>query len=291
MPDVELSAGEIRYRDTGDGPPIVFVHGVFVGGTLWRKVAAPLAEDFRCITPDWPLGAHTVAMAKHADLSPHRVAGLIREFLEALDLREVTIVANDTGGAVTQLLLADGCDRVSRLVLTPCDSFDNFLPPSIRALQYLARVPGSLTVGLQPLRLRWARRIAFRWLAKRPVPADITRAWVEPLLSDRGVRRDLARFLRTIDYRDTVAAAEHLRALDRPVLLLWPRKAPYFPFAHAQRWSEIFPNARLVEVPDSYTFVSEDQPEMVAREIAQFIAHGNPARSSRPAAATTRYDR
>lgn len=275
MRNVELSAGQICYRDAGDGSPILFVHGVFVNGTLWRKVVAPLAEDFRCITPDWPLGAHTVSMARHADLSPRGVAGLVRELMETLDLRDVTIVANDTGGAITQLLLADGCERVSRLVFTPCDSFDNFLPRSIRALQYLARVPGSLTVGLQPLRNRSLRRIAFRWLAKRPVPADITGAWLQPLLSDRGTRRDLARFLQAVDYRDTVAAAEDLRAFERPVLVLWPRNAPYFPYAHAQRWSEIFPNARLVEVPDSYTFVSEDQPEMVAREIAQFIRAGN----------------
>ncbi len=270
MHELELSAGRIRYRDTGQGPPILFVHGVFVSGTLWRKVVTPLSESFRCITPDWPLGAHTLPMADNADLTPLGVARLIGEFLEALDLHDVTIVANDTGGALTQLLLAEGCDRVGRLVLTPCDSFENFLPRSIRALQYLARVPGSLTVALQPLRSPGLRRVAYRWLVKRPLPDDITKAWLQPLLAQRAIRRDLATFLRAIDYRETVAAAERLRAFQQPVLLLWPRGAPYFPFAHAQRWSEIFPHAQLIEVSDSYTFVSEDQPELVARAIAQF---------------------
>lgn len=271
MNDVELSAGRIRYRDTGDGPPILFVHGVFVNGTLWRTVVEALQTNFRCISPDWPLGAHTVPMAPDADLSPHGVARMIREFIDRLDLHDVTVVANDTGGAITQLLLADGCDRVGRVVLTPCDSFDNFLPRSIRALQYLARVPGALAIGVQPLRVRRLQPIALRWLAKRPIPADITSEWLHPLLTDRGIRRDLARFLSAIDNKDTLAAAERLRTFDKPVLLLWPRDAPYFPFAHAERWAEILPDARIVEVPDSYTFVAEDQPDLVAREIRRFI--------------------
>jgi pimeloyl-ACP methyl ester carboxylesterase len=277
--ELELSSGPIRYRDTGQGPPILFVHGVFVNGTLWRKVATPLSANFRCITPDWPLGAHTIPMADDADLAPRAVARLIGEFLDALDLRDVTLVANDTGGALAQLLLAEGCDRIGRLVLTPCDSFENFLPRSIRALQYLARVPGSLTVLLQPLRLPRPRGLAFHWLAKQPLPDDITKAWLQPLLAQRAIRRDLAKFLRAIDYRETVAAAEHLRAFQQPVLLLWPRDAPYFPFTHAQQWSEIFPNAQLIEVADSYTFVSEDQPKRVARAIAQFVNDSDLIRS------------
>ncbi|MFH5227923.1 alpha/beta fold hydrolase [Antrihabitans spumae] len=271
MPEIELSAGRIRYSDTGEGPPIVFVHGVFVAGSLWRKVVGPLSANFRCITPDWPLGGHTIAMNPDADISPHGVAALVLEFIDALDLHDVTLVGNDTGGAVVQLAIARGSDRVCRVVLTPSDSFDNFLPRSIRALQYAARVPGLLTVGAQPMRLSAVQRLALRWLVKYPIPAEITREWVRPLVSDRGVRRDLGKFLRTIDYRDTIAAAETLQGFAKPVLLLWPRKLPYFPFAHAQRWTEIFADATLVEIEDTYTCVSEDQPEVTAREIATFI--------------------
>ncbi|MGL5444700.1 MAG: alpha/beta fold hydrolase, partial [[Mycobacterium] stephanolepidis] len=131
MPTFESSAGPIHYRDNGDGPAIVFVHGLFVTSTMWRKVTEPLSQRFRCIAPDLPLGAHTTPMNASADLNPRSVAGLIRELIESLDLDNVTVVATDTGGAITQLLLADGCDRIGRVVLTPCDSFDNFLPISI----------------------------------------------------------------------------------------------------------------------------------------------------------------
>jgi pimeloyl-ACP methyl ester carboxylesterase len=269
--EVELSTGRIQFRDTGDGPVIVFVHGVFVNGTLWQNVIDQLGGNFRCIAPDWPLGAHTVPMSADADVSPLGVARLIREFVEELDLHDVTLVANDTGGAVTQLLLDEGSDRVGRVVLTNCDSFDNFLPKSIRGLQYLARVPGLTWLAVQPARIGAVRPIAYRWLTKHGIDADVMEAWVRPILSSRGVRRDTTQFLRKIDHRDTVAAAERLRTFDKPVLLLWARNAPYFPFAHAERWVEILPDARLVEVPDSYTFVSLDQPAVTAREIATFV--------------------
>ena len=271
VPEVVLDSVLLRYSDSGSGATVLFVHGVFVDGALWRNVVAGLGEDFRCLCPDLPLGAHVVPAASTADLSPRGVARMLHEFMEALDLRDVTVVANDTGGAITQLLLAEGCDRIARVVLTPCDSFDNFLPRSIRILQYQARVPGALALGWQIMRSARLRRAAFHWLSRRPVPAELAASWARPLLTDRRIRRDTNHFLRAIDNKQTLAAADRLRSFSRPVLLLWPRGAPYFPFAHAERWAEILPDARLVEVPDSFTFVSEDQPEFVAGEIAKFI--------------------
>jgi pimeloyl-ACP methyl ester carboxylesterase len=142
---VDLSAGRIRYRDTGDGPPIVFVHGLLVDGRLWRKVTPPLESDFRCLTPDFPLGAHTIPMKPDADVTPPGLARLVTEFLEKLDLRDVTLVGNDTGGALTQIAMTESPERIARVVLTPCDAFDNFLPPMFKGLQILARFQPALT--------------------------------------------------------------------------------------------------------------------------------------------------
>lgn len=271
MQAAELSSGLIRYRDCGEGPPVAFIHGVFVNSTVWRKLEFPLiSSGFRFVAPDLPLGAHDIPMSPDADLSPHGVARLIAEFLEVLDLRDVTIVATDTGGAIVQLLLAGGCERVARVVLTPCDSFDNFLPLSIRALQYLARIPGALAVAAQPFRSKRLRRLGFRTLAKHPIPDDVTASWVRPLLHDAGVRRDIARFLSAIDHRDTVRAAQQLSTFAKPVLLVWPRHAPFFPYEHAERWARILPNATLVDAGDSYTFVAEDQPDLLTHHLVAF---------------------
>jgi len=272
MQEVQLSAGTIRYHDEGDGPVIVFVHGLLVNNALWKGVAERLVPRFRCIRPDWPLGAHSQAMNSGTKLTPLRVARLIGEFLEALELADVTLAANDTGGAVTQLLLADGCDRVGRVVLTPCDSFENFLPPAFRPMQWLAKIPGALTLMMQPLRLPAVRRSVVGLLAKHPLPADVVEGCVRPFLSDRGIRRDTVAFLSHIDANDTVQAAERLKGYDRPVLLLWTRHNSFFPLAHAQRWTEILADARIVEIDDAYTFVPADQPEIVAREMADFIS-------------------
>jgi pimeloyl-ACP methyl ester carboxylesterase len=81
--DVTLDQGTIRYRERGSGQPIVFVHGLLVNGDLWRKVVPGLARDFRCITPDWPLGSHELPMKPDADLSPPALAKLIAERLAA----------------------------------------------------------------------------------------------------------------------------------------------------------------------------------------------------------------
>ena len=285
MKQLELSPGTVRYRDSGEGPPIVFVHGVLVDGTLWRNVTPPLEGRFRCIVPDWPLGSHTLPMKPEADITPRGVSRLIGELLEALDLSGVTLVANDTGGALTQMLAVERPERIGRIVLTPCDCFDNFFPPLFKPLQYAARAPGALNGLIQPLRIRPLRRlpIAFGRLTKRPVPAEVGDGWLRPFLSSREIRRDTARFLRAIDAKDTLEAAERLSSFDRPVLLAWASEDRVFPPEHARRLAEILPHARIAEIPDSYSFVPEDQPERLAELILEFA--GTPKSAERTSSA------
>jgi pimeloyl-ACP methyl ester carboxylesterase len=284
---LELSAGTIRYREAGEGPPIVFVHGLLVDGTLWRKVTPGLESRFRCIVPDWPLGSHTVPMRPDAELSPKSVARLIDEFLEALDLRDVTIVGNDTGGVITQMLAAERPDRLGRVVLTPCDTFDNFLPALFKPLEWSARVPGGLTAMVQSLRVPPARRlpIAFGRLMKHFPPREVTDAWLEPFFSNRDIRRDAARFIRAIDKKDTIEAAERLRSFEKPVLIVWSTEDRVFPLDYAQRLAAQLPNARLVTVDDSYSFMPEDQPDRLAAEIGDFAGVA-PAPQPTPAPAS-----
>jgi pimeloyl-ACP methyl ester carboxylesterase len=273
---VDLRQGTVRYRDTrGDGEPIVFVHGLLVNGSLWRKVIPSLrSAGYRCIAPDWPLGSHLPAMKPDADNTPRGVAHLIADFLVALELSDVTIVANDTGGAIAQLLVTERPERVARLVLTPCDCYENFLPPAFRPLQWLARVPGALMLLMQPMRVaavRRSRHVGFGMLTREPIEDDVTDGWVRPFLADGGVRRDTGRLLRAIDARDTLAAAEKLRSFQAPTLLAWSPKDRFFKIAFAQRLADAIPNARQVRMEDSYTFVPEDEPQRLAQRIEQFI--------------------
>jgi pimeloyl-ACP methyl ester carboxylesterase len=270
---VELPQGTIAYRERGAGDPILFVHGLLVNGDLWRGVVPRLANDHRCIAPDWPLGSHRHPLREDADLTPPGLAGLIGDFMAALELDGVTVVANDTGGALSQILVSHRPGRVARLVLTPCDAFDNFLPPLFRPLQAMARVPGALYVVGNSLRPRPFQRlpIAFGWLAKRPFPPEISESYLSPVLSNGEIRRDVRKALRGIRSSYTLEAAAGLREFDRPVLIAWAPEDKVFPFEHAERLAKIFPDATLVEIPDAYSFVPEDQPDRLASAIAEFL--------------------
>jgi pimeloyl-ACP methyl ester carboxylesterase len=276
--EVTLPQGTIRYRDSGEGEPIVFVHGLLVNGTLWDGVSGPLAANNRCIVPDWPLGSHRTPMPADADVSPPAVAMLIADFIEALDLERVTLVANDTGGAISQLLVTSRPERIGRLVLTNCDAYENFLPPFFRPLQWLARVPGALTVALQPMRVRAvaASPLGFGLLTKRPVPDETLDSWIRPALEDPGVRRDTRKLLRGIDKRLTLDAAEKLRDFPAPTLLAWAPEDRFFKFSFAEKLAGAFPDARLERIEDSRTFVSMDQPERLAELISAFVAETKP---------------
>ena len=151
--EVSLPQGTITYRERGTGDPIVFVHGALVNADLWRKVVPELAKDFRCIAPDLPLGSHEHAMPGDADLSPPGVAKLIADFLAALDVDNVTLVGNDTGGAICQVLVTQHPDRIGRLVLTNCDAYDVFPPWQFKALFMAGRIPGVIWAIAQPLRI------------------------------------------------------------------------------------------------------------------------------------------
>ena len=266
--------GTLRYRDSGTGPVLVFVHGLLVNGSLWRDVVPRLERRARCVVPDWPYGSHEIPLERGADCTPAGHAALIAEFLEALDLDDVTLVGNDSGGALSQIVAARHPERLGRLVLTPCDSFENFLPPMFKPLQLAAKVPGLLTLGTQPLRLRVLQRapFAYGWLAKRPIPSDLLAEWTAHIFVNRRVRRDTIRFLRTISPRYTLDAAARLRGFEKPALIAWATEDRFFPFEHAERLARILPAARLERIPDARTFVSLDQPQRTAELIAEFVA-------------------
>lgn len=280
---VELPSGTIRYREWGSGEPIVFVHGLLVNGTLWQRLVPLLAPRFRCIVPDWPLGAHAIPMRARADLSPPGLARLIVEFLAALGLEDVTLVGNDTGGALCQLAitadpeaptaLPGRPERIARLVLTNCDAFDQFLPWQIRPLQWTGYLPGFALLYGQLLRVHSWRKVTvlLGLLCKHPVERELLDGWFAPLQTSHGVRRDLHKVLRGISARYTLAAAKRFPALQQPVLLAWAPEDYVFKANFARRLQAAFSDARLELVHDSLTFVPLDQPRRLAELVEAFV--------------------
>jgi pimeloyl-ACP methyl ester carboxylesterase len=268
--EIQLPAGTIRYREAGSGPVILFVHGYLVDGRLWDGVVDALSDRFHCVAPDWPMGAQTVAMSPDADLSPPGIAAIIEDFLAAVDLCDVTLVGNDSGGAMCQVLVARRPDRIGRLVLTNCDTHDNFPPGIFKLMPPLAKLPGGMQALAAPFRIPAVTRAAFAPFHKTTLPAGLVESWAEPAKRDRAVMRDLAKVTRGMDKRHTLAAAEALSGSGFPLLLAWAPDDRFFPIRYAERLGAEIGGARLVRIPDAATFVPLDQPRLLADEIADF---------------------
>jgi pimeloyl-ACP methyl ester carboxylesterase len=260
---LDLGGGRaIRAHVTGEGPPIVFVHGALVNANLWRKVVARL-DGFKRVTLDLPLGSHIEPMPRDADLRPPALADLIADSLAAL-------------------VATRRPERIGALVLTSCDAFDSFPPRFFRIVLAPARVPGMIPIAFGGLRLRPLRRlpIAYGWLTTGPIDRDAEDSYVLPVLTRGGIRRDVRKLLGGLDPTYTLDAAAKLASWDRPALIAWSEKDRFFPPEHAERLAKVIPNARLEWIEGARTFSMEDEPERVAAVIRSFVRE----RSAAPAA-------
>ena len=273
MTTIDLPQGTISYRAAGPAesstPPVVLVHGLLVSSTLWTGVQDALAgEGVRSFAPDLPLGAHRIPLRPDADISPRGVARMLLDLLAALDLTDVTLVGNDTGGALCQFLIDTDPSRIGRLVLTNCDAFDQFPPAPFGMLVRACRHPALIRAMMPTMRPTAMRHSAFGFgpLARR-LDADVTRGWVEPLSTSREIRDDTARFTRGMHKSELLDVSTRLDRFGKPVRVVWGTADRFFKVSLARRLCAAFPNATLVEVDGGRTFLSVDQPQRVADEI------------------------
>jgi pimeloyl-ACP methyl ester carboxylesterase len=274
MDSVELAQGTITYRVAGPAdsaqPPVVFVHGILADNQLWTDVADKLADrGVRSYAPNLPLGSHRTAMHPDAELSPRGVAAIVNGFMAKLGLTNVTLVGNDTGGAICQFLIDTDHSRIGRLVLTNCDAFDVFPPRDFKMLFVAGRREAlikPLAVSIKPTALRHSRLGYGLLFAGKPDP-KVTQSWVEPVLTDKAVRRDLAKVLRGVRPKDLLDVATRFGAFTKPVDLVWGAADSAFTITLAERLATAFPNARLTRVPGGKTFFAMEQPEPLAEAI------------------------
>ncbi len=275
MPHVTLPAATVEYRESGPKdsafPPVVFVHGALVDSRLWDAVATRLADQgFRCLQPDLPLGSHTIPVTDRGVLTPVGVAGLLHDFLDALQLDDVTLIGNDTGGGVCQFLIDAHPERIGRLVLTNCDAFEQFPPFPINAVYTLMRSQISVTAlmaTMVPTPMRHSP-LGFGLLAKN-LDAALTASWLRPARTDRRIAGDFAALARGIGRTDLTDVAPRLRRFTKPVTVVWGLDDRCFTPALGRRLAAVFPDATFVEVPGASTFVPLDNPAAVSDAIAQ----------------------
>ena len=278
MPQLALPQATIDYRvigpDTSHHPPVVFVHGILVDSRLWTAAAETLAEQgYRCYLPNLPLGSHTIPVTDAAVLSPSGMAGLVHDFITELGLQDVTLVGNDTGGGICQLVVDAHPGRIGRMVLTNCDAFEQFPPFPFTLVFALLRGPRSIKVLAEQLRLRPLRHspLGYGLLMTRPDPR-LTDSWLVPARRDVRIRRDLATLLRAVAATDLTDVGTRLHRFTKPVTLVWGQRDRCFTPELGSRLAEAFPAATLVAVPDATTFVALDNPAAVVQAVADITA-------------------
>ncbi len=268
---VQLAQGPVQYVDIGDGPVLLFVHGILVNGEMWRKVYPPLAAYFRCVVLTLPLGGHAAAMRPDADLTPPGLAKLIDHFMATLNLNDVTIIGCDTGGALSQLVAVNHPERLARLVLTNCDAYDDFPPTVLKPFQIAFRVPGCASFAGLLFRLRPVQRLLYRLLAHAPLEPQVGEGYFRGFIQHRAVRHDARKVVVGVSNRYTVDAARHFPEFGKPVLIAWGQDDRNFRPHLGERLAQAFPYSRLEPINNSKTLVSEDQPEILTALIADFM--------------------
>jgi pimeloyl-ACP methyl ester carboxylesterase len=274
MPTVTLDAGTIHYESAGpaDARPLVFVHGYTMGASLWRPLSERLAtRGLRCIAPTWPLGAHPEAMRPGADVTMDGVAAMIAQLLERLELDEVVLVGNDTGGALAQIVAGDQPERLAALVLTGCDAFEHFPPPILKPLIAASRALPLFRAALLPMGTRFGRKRGFGALAYADLE-QLSAEWVKPSLSDGAVADDLRRFTASMKREVTVRAAGRLPGFVKPALVAWAADDAFFPVDDGRRLADVLPQARFELIERARTFSMIDQPDRLADLIGGFVA-------------------
>jgi pimeloyl-ACP methyl ester carboxylesterase len=209
------------------------------------------------------MGAHTQPLRTGADQTIAGVAGVVAEFLTALELEDVVLVGNDSGGVVTQLVAVHHPERIGAMVLTSCDAFEHFPPPILKPMILAAKSRLSFRIALQAMRLRSVRERAFGGLAHIDID-DLARMWVRPALSDPAVAEDLRQLTLSCRTEVTTGVAARLSAFDKPTLIAWSAEDVFFAVGDGERLAATIPNARLEVIEGARTFSMVDRPARLA---------------------------
>jgi pimeloyl-ACP methyl ester carboxylesterase len=264
--------GTIEYRDVGTGPAVVFLHLVLADESHWDRMPPLLADRFRCIFPTLPMGAHRLPADAGADLSVDGLAQAVADLITHLELDDVTLVGNDSGGAISQVVATNHPELLARVVLTNCDMYDAFPPKTFAYFNLFKYLPAESfkMVGWSfKLKALWKLPFVFGWLTNEVDETKVLR-WADALLASKEVRRDLHAVFKGFGPDVTNAAAAALRTTELPILVGWGADDKAFKASLAERFVSEVPTAELVMIEDCKTLVCWDQPGRLAELITEF---------------------
>jgi len=273
---VQTRSGRIAYREQGQGPVALFVHGVLLSSHLWRHQLQHLGDIRRCIAVD--LLAHgATEIAAGQDVSVTANARMLGEFLDAIGIERVDLVGNDSGGGIAQIFAATWPQRVRSLTLTNCDAHDNWPPQAFKPFLELAAaggLPGVLNAMLADKNVyRSAEALGPAYENPQDVSEDTIDIYLKPHVKNEQRTRDLERFLAAFDPAHTTKIENGLRSLRAPTLIAWGTDDVYFDVRWSKWLAEAIPGTRRrVEFDGGRIFFPE---ERWAQFNAELRAHLN----------------
>ena len=264
--------GPIEYRDIGRGPALIFLHLVLADESHWDLMPPLLSDRFRCIFPTMPMGAHRIPADEGADLSVDGLARAVADLIGHLELEDVTLVGNDSGGAISQVIAVNHPELLKRVVLTNCDMYDAFPPKQFAYFNLFKRLPAEAFKSIGwTFKMRPILNLPFvlGLLTNKVDETKVTR-WADALLASKEIRRDLHAVFKGFGPDVTNAAAAALATTELPFLLAWGADDKAFKPALAARFASEIPTAELTMIENCKTFVCWDQPKKLAELIAEF---------------------
>lgn len=265
---VATTAGEIAYTEFGQGPVALFVHGLGTTGLLWRNVIDRLRDTSRCVAIDLPAHGGTPS---RADLTVSGLAEVVADLCAALDLGQVDLIGNDTGGAVAQIVAARHPELFRSLVLTNCDTEGN-LPPADFAPLVKAAAQGELADLLMAIAdnpAGWRTSpLAGGYQHPDQIPDEVWQAYFAPATAERA--REFERLVASLDNADLAAVNPLLRELDMPALLVWGTGYPPFDVSWGYQLRDLIPGAELIEVDGASVFFPDERPQDLVPHLRRF---------------------
>jgi pimeloyl-ACP methyl ester carboxylesterase len=268
---VETPSGRISYTEAGTGPVALFVHGVLLNGYLWRHQLTELSDVRRCIAVD--LLAHgDTEIRSDQDVSVTANANMLREFLDALQIEQVDLVGNDSGGGIAQIFAALHPARVRSLTLTDCDAHDNWPPTAFKPFLDMAAaggLRGALDAMLADKNVyRSAQALGPAYEHPERVTDETIETYLRPFLRNEQRTRHFQRFLAAFDCRHTLAVEAQLRKVRAPTLIVWGTDDVYFDVQWSRWLAEAIPGTRRrVELQGARIFFPEERAAEFNREL------------------------
>jgi haloalkane dehalogenase len=265
----------LAWRQYGQGPALLLVHGFPLHGFTWRKLLPTLSQHFTCYVVDLA-GKGESEWSPTTDFGFSAHARRLRLLVDHLDLDRYSLLAQDTGATIARCLALVDATRVQKLVLINTE-IPGHRPPWIPFYQLLMRLPGAAFIFRQQLRWRWFLRSGMGFggcfCNLDLIDGEFHQQFVAPYIQSPRRTEGMARYHMGIPWDVVDAMREHHRELHMPVLLIWGEDDPTFPIALARDMAPQFADCRgLVAIPGAKLLPHEERPDVVGDAALKFLA-------------------